>query len=324
MDFNKEERSGLMNIKPRVIPPDINHLEMLLRRLKVNHPVTPQLEEMLSTKIAGWNGEQSLDFHLDYLDEPHSILHNLRLYDDHHFFQIDTLILFPTFILIIEAKNMKGQIIIHREKKEMRRDLEGFQDPVEQAERQKDLLEEWLLWHMGLRVPVDFLVVFTNRRCVLEFDSSDSQIHEKVVRATSLIGAIERKKEFYQEKVLARNDLMRVGRALAEAHQELVPDYMKRFNLNYSDLQKGVRCPECGKYFMKRAKKKWKCSMCSYSSYRAHEQALREYAALVSKVISNKEAQEFLKISSRHVVYRMLSEYARSTVGGGKYIKYLL
>ncbi|WP_406945302.1 nuclease-related domain-containing protein [Halobacillus sp. SY10] len=313
-----------MIIKPRVIPPDINHLEILLKRLKAHHPVIPQVEEMLSTKQAGWNGEKSLDFHLDYLKEPHSILHNLRLHDGHHFFQIDTLILFPTFILIIEAKNMKGQISIHRSKKEMRRDLEGFQDPVEQAERQRDLLEEWLLRHMGLTVPVDFLVVFTNRRCTLEFDSFDSRIHEKVIRATSLVGAIERKNEFYQEEVLTRVEMMRVGHAFADAHQELVPDYMKRFNLNHSDLQKGVRCPECGKYFMRRAKKRWICTVCDHHSYDAHEQALREYAVLVSKIISNKEAQDFLRITSRYVVYRILSAYAESTTGGGKYIKYLL
>ncbi|MGR9047826.1 NERD domain-containing protein [Halobacillus faecis] len=313
-----------MIIKPRVTPPDINHLEMLLRRLKVHHPVIPQVEEMLSNKQAGWNGEQFLDFHLDYLKEPYSFLHNLRLYDGHHFFQIDTLILFPTFILIIESKNMKGQISINRKKKEMRRDLEGFQDPVEQAERQKDLLEEWLLRHMGLSVPVDFLVVFTNRRCVLEFDSSDSRIHEKVIRATSLVGAIERKKEFYQEKVLTQADMMRVGRALADAHQELVPKYMKRFNLEYSDLQKGVRCPECGKYFMRKTPRRWKCKHCGCDSLNAYELALKEYAILVSKTMSIREGQDFLRISSRHVVYRILSAYAKSTVGGGRYVRYVL
>ncbi|WP_167449569.1 NERD domain-containing protein [Halobacillus trueperi] len=313
-----------MIIKTRVIPPDINHLEMLLRRIKVNHPVTPQVEEMLSTKQAGWHGEQSLDFHLDYLKEPHSILHNLRLHDGHHFFQIDTLILFPTFILIIESKNMKGQISIHREKKEMRRDLEGFQDPVEQAERQRDLLEEWLLRHMGLTVPVDFLVVFTNRKCTLEFDSFDSRIHEKVIRATSLVGAIERKKGFYQEEVLTRVEMMRVGRALADAHQELVPDYMKRFNLNYSDLQKGVRCPECGKYFMRKTPRRWKCAHCHCTSVNAYELALKEYAILVSKTMSIREGQDFLRIGSRHVVYRILSAYAQSTIGGGRYVRYVL
>ncbi|MEC3883619.1 NERD domain-containing protein [Halobacillus sp. HZG1] len=313
-----------MIIKPRVIPPDINHLSMLLKRLKPNHPATPQVEEMLSTKQAGWNGEQSLDFHLDYLKDSPIILHNIRLHDGHHFFQMDTLLLFPSFFLIIEAKNMKGQISIHREKKEMRRDLEGFQDPVEQAERQKDLLEEWLLHHTGLKVPVDFLVVFTNRRCVLEFDSSDPSIHEKVIRATSLVGAIERKKEFYKEEVLTRADMMRIGRALAEAHQELVPDYMKRFNLSYSDLQKGVRCPECGKYFMRKTPRRWKCDHCGCASVNAYELALKEYAVLVSKTMSIREGQDFLRISSRHVVYRILSAYAESTLGGGRYVRYVL
>ena len=56
-----------MIIKPRTIPSDIVHLEILQHRLKPHHPAVPQVEETLSAKQAGWSGEQSLDFHLDYL-----------------------------------------------------------------------------------------------------------------------------------------------------------------------------------------------------------------------------------------------------------------
>ncbi|WP_167449530.1 nuclease-related domain-containing protein [Halobacillus trueperi] len=313
-----------MIIKPRIIPPDIAHLEMLLHRIKPHHTKIPQLEEILSAKQAGWSGEQSLDFHLDYLKGPHYILHNLRLNDGRHFFQIDTVILFPSFILILEAKNMIGQISIHREKREMRRDTEGFQDPVEQAERQKYLLDEWLYNHLGIRMPVDFLVVFTNRRCTLEFDSSDSSIYEKVIRATSLIDTIEKKKGFYPRRLFGKKELSRIGQALVDAHKEYIPDYMSRYNLNYSDLQKGVRCPACGKYSMKRTKMKWECSVCFHISLYAHEQALREYAVLVAKIISNKEARDFLRISSRHVVYRLLSAYCKERRGSTKKARFLL
>ena len=313
-----------MILKPRITPPDIVHLQMLLHRIKPHHPAIPQVEETLSTKQAGWSGEQSLDFHLDYLKDSHYILHNLRLPDGHHFFQIDTVVLFPAFILIIEAKNMKGQISINREKKEMRRDLEGFQDPVEQAERQKDLLGEWLTRHIGSSMPIDLLVVFTNRRCTLEFDSYDSRIHEKVIHATSLLDAVKRKKSMYQRKTFLNDDIVRIGRALADAHQEHSPDYMKRFDLSFSDLQKGVSCPKCGKHFMKRAKKRWICGVCFHRSTCAHEQALREYAVLVAKSISNKEARDYLGISSRHVVYRLLNTYCKEKVGSTKKARFIL
>lgn len=313
-----------MILKPRTIPPDIVHLEILKHRLKPHHPAVPQVEETLSAMKAGWNGEQSLDFHLDYLKGPHHILHNLRLHDGHHFFQIDTVILFPSFILILEAKNMIGQISIHREKKEMRRDTEGFHDPVEQAERQKRLLDEWLWRQLRIRIPIDFLVVFTNRRCTLEFDSSDSRIYEKVIRASSLVDALEKKKDMHQGKRFKKEELLRLGQALAESHQDHVPDYMKRFNLSYSDLLKGVRCPACGKYSMKRTKMKWVCPGCSHHSFLAHEQALKEYAVLVAKTISNKEARDFLKVGSRHVVYRLLSAYCKGKSGSTKKARFLL
>ncbi|GEN53819.1 nuclease-related domain-containing protein [Halobacillus faecis] len=313
-----------MIIKPRTIPPDIFHLEILKHRLNLHHPAAPEVEETLSTKKAGWSGEQSLDYHLDYLKDTHYILHNLRLYDGHHFFQIDTVILFPSFILILEAKNMIGQISIHREKKEMRRDMEGFQDPVEQAERQKRLLEEWLWRQLRIRMHIDFLVVFTNRRCTLEFDSSDPRIYEKVIRASSLVDAMKKKKDNYQGKAFKKKELLRIGQALVGSHRDHVPDYMKRFNLSYSDLLKGVRCPSCGKYAMRRTKMKWVCPGCSRHSFLAHEQALREYAVLVAKTISNKEARDFLKVGSRHVVYRLLSAYCKGRSGSTKKAKFLL
>lgn len=313
-----------MLLKPRSHSLNLNHLEHLLQRLKPNHPAMNQVHERLASQQAGCHGEQSLDFHLDYLQGAHYILHNLRLYDDIHFFQIDTLILFPNFFLIIEAKNMKGQISIHRQKKEMRRESEGFQDPVEQAERQKRLLGKWLKNHLGIEPPIDFLVVFTNKRCTLEFDSFDSKIHEKVIRGTSLVDTIESKRIQHRRNGHPPEELILIGRKLASAHEEYVADYMQQFQLTYSDLQKGVRCPECQKYFMKREKQKWKCGACFHLSANAHEQALREYSALVSQTISNKEARAFLKVNSRHVVYRLLNVFSQQTISGGRYVKYRL
>lgn len=60
--------------------------------------------------MAGYRGEQSLDYYLGFLTN-YFILHDLRLPDRDHHFQLDTLLISPYFILILEVKNISGTLI---------------------------------------------------------------------------------------------------------------------------------------------------------------------------------------------------------------------
>lgn len=82
-----------MILKERKIPLLIRKLEALLRRLPPHHPKIPLIQEELNKRIAGNKGEASLDFPLDFLDsQEFLIFHDIRLPDEHRFFQLDTLI----------------------------------------------------------------------------------------------------------------------------------------------------------------------------------------------------------------------------------------
>lgn len=87
-----------MIIKERSIPEKILILQALLRRLPRNYPKIPQLKGELAKSLAGYKGEQSVNYHLSFLPEKEFLLlYDLRLFNGNHYFQMDTLILTPYF-----------------------------------------------------------------------------------------------------------------------------------------------------------------------------------------------------------------------------------
>lgn len=102
----------VLPVKPRDNPTHLLRMEALSRRLILNHKHKQVVDHLARSLRAGYNGEKSLDFTLGFLpkDQFH-ILHNVRIKDEHGYFQIDTLIASPHFALIIEVKNIYGSII---------------------------------------------------------------------------------------------------------------------------------------------------------------------------------------------------------------------
>ena len=61
--------------------------------------------------MAGYYGEKSLDYHLSSLNqEKFDIYPGLRLSIRSQYFQIDSLVITTRFLLIIEIKNLKGEL----------------------------------------------------------------------------------------------------------------------------------------------------------------------------------------------------------------------
>ncbi|MCD7033846.1 hypothetical protein LRR81_06330 [Metabacillus sp. GX 13764] len=69
-----------MILKHRPYPLKISMLEALLRRLPAAYEKRPLIDEDLRKSLAGYHGEKSLDYHLNFIDDDSaSILHDLRL-----------------------------------------------------------------------------------------------------------------------------------------------------------------------------------------------------------------------------------------------------
>lgn len=74
--------------KEREKPLIIKKLQAIQRRLPSNHPARPPIHVELSKRMAGYKGEQALEYHLRFLPKKkYYIYHDLRLADQEHFFQ---------------------------------------------------------------------------------------------------------------------------------------------------------------------------------------------------------------------------------------------
>jgi hypothetical protein len=75
---------------------------------------------------------------------------------------------------------------------------------------------------------------------------------------------------------------------------------------------------------MKRIHGKWLCEKCDKSSLDAHLTALKDYFLLIKSTISNREARDYLHVSSQDTMKRLFHSIEIETVGINKGRKYKL
>lgn len=100
--------------KERTFPRDIKVLQALKRRLVDNHPQSAAVNDQLKLRLTGFKGELSLNYPLTFLPDDSYIFHDLRLYDGTHHFQIDCLVVTASLLIIIEVKNIGGELFFNQ------------------------------------------------------------------------------------------------------------------------------------------------------------------------------------------------------------------
>jgi hypothetical protein len=294
-------------IKKQEKPIRIRQLEALLRRLRKNHPVYPKVANSLAKQTAGYQGQRALDFYLQYLPvENNFILHDLRLYDGIHYFQIDILIISVNFILIIEVKNIVGTLLFDPEFNQLIRfhqdKEEAFPDPLIQVERQKKLLEKWLSTHTHLKnIPIETLIVISNPSTIIKAMSRKNQIAQKVIHSPKLLNKIDDFIQLHPLEKLPIKEGKKLARFFVKKHEVLTADFLQTYEIHSSELLPGVLCLTC-LIPMDRSYRTWKCQKCKTENKEAHINALKDYALLVKPVITNREARELFNITSEYVV----------------------
>ncbi|PLS04338.1 nuclease-related domain-containing protein [Neobacillus cucumis] len=155
-----------MIIKELTLPMRLILTVVLKRYRNRNHPTYPELEKDLAKRWAGYWGEWALANYIKELpQENYLILHDLQLQLHNIYFQIDTLLISQTHILIIEAKNINGSLYFdHVFNQHIRKNKDGseeaFEDPRIQCRRLQSLLRRWLFHHNLQLLPIDYLIFF--------------------------------------------------------------------------------------------------------------------------------------------------------------------
>lgn len=305
-------------------------LEALLKRLPTAHSQRTKVERDLARITAGYKGEGALDYYLSFLDEKtYSILHNVRLSTKTYFFQIDTLLLTPSFILIIEVKNISGTILIDPVFRQLIRTMNGteeyFPHPEDQAYHQRLQLLNWFQHHKIAFPPIELLVVFTNQNCILK-NSSFPQNNQSssIIRTTSLLSRIEQIKSKYSKEQLSKKEIRKIASLINKHHVSPTLDILPSYQIERKELIFGVQCPECTYFYMVRKQRKWYCPHCGTISIHAHQQALQDYALIIGPLISNKDIREFLCISSTSIARKIMQSSNTPSIGTTKDRQYQL
>lgn len=299
-----------MNIKGRPTPAEIPVLEALKSRLPYRHKVYHKLVEDLAYKQKGFDGEKAVDRYTASLPQNNfTTLYDVYLKNKRSSFQIDTLIISPHCIYVIEIKNYVGTVtfdfILNQFTREYNGKVEGFRNPITQATTNKSLLTEWLTYHNILDIPIYTLVTISDPSTIIKIIPEDRDVSHELMHGEYMpqqVMKIDRELKGNRHGYLHQ----KVGALILGECRLFDFDYKRKYGINSMELLSGVQCPGCGRLGMQRGYKYWKCMHCGVTDKNAHIQAMHDYLLLTSPWMSNFECMQFLQVQSRHLVSRLL------------------
>ncbi|MBN8201631.1 MULTISPECIES: nuclease-related domain-containing protein [Bacillaceae] len=316
-----------MIVKKRNVPIRILKNHALLRRLPNNNKAYVEITNDLARRIAGYRGEQAVDFHLSKLSEKDFyIFHGLRLTNGKYFFQIDTLILTSRYALILEIKNYAGTLFFDPVCNQLIQtnssgEEKGYANPVEQANQQLRELKKWLN-HKDSKLPIEFLVVISKPTTIIKTNPNSVHLLQKVKHVQYLTSEIEKLSQTYNEHIDLK-ELKRISRQLMKENHPETFDALNFYKIPFSDIKAGVICPSCHTTFMKRLFAAWHCQKCNSISREAHSHALVDLFLLNNnQPVSNQEIRHFLGITSRTVTLKLIQSLNLPHTGTNKGRRY--
>jgi hypothetical protein len=307
----KQVWSDEMISKKRTIPLPILKLQALHRRTPSNHPKFPIIKENLSKRLSGYKGEKNIDYPLSFLSEKdYYILHDLCISDSTHYFQLDSLVISTNFMIILEVKNIAGEIYFDPIFHQLIRTIDGketvLDDPIIQISRQELQLIKWLRKNHFPKIPLLSLVVFTHPKALLRTSPENLDLNQKVIHLNFLQTKFIQLEKEYSTESMSLKDIKRMIKLLKKQHTPLDQPILEQYGIHYDELLKGVFCPSCHHLPMERAYGAWYCPQCKNKVKDAHITALKDYFLLCGAEITNKNARGFLKISSPYFASRLL------------------
>ncbi|WP_156291999.1 hypothetical protein [Oceanobacillus salinisoli] len=162
---------------------------------------------------------------------------------------------------------------------------------------------------------IDILAVISFTDKLLKTSSEKVTIPYEVIHSNILLFRIQELEEKFNKKLISMDQLFKAANMLKTSHQPLAVNILEKYGIQPDHLVKGVFCPECGAVLMRWANKTWHCVKCHCYSKDAHLAAINDYILLYGNQMTNKQAREFLKEESRHVLKRLMKKAGFTIIG---------
>lgn len=316
--------------KPFAVPLTVLQMEALNRRILPDHPAKPEIWNHFRQESAGVFGEREVLRHLQLLpDHQFRIFHNLRLHDSISFFQIDLLLITTSFIINLEVKNDRGEVYFNEFDQLIQIKDDGSEqvvdeNPVTQAQRHGLQLHNWLQQNGFPKIPIYSFVVFSSPKTLIKNKSSNPDYYKHVISSSNILPKIHEVFSKVRTSAIGNRQLEQLVQLILDSHKPLRLNVFEQFPVSYGDLIKGVLCPYCPYTVMAEHHGKWTCPGCQYSSHDEFINAFNDYYLLVRDNITNREGRDFLKITSKDKMNRLLKKAGFRSVGETAGRKYFL
>lgn len=233
-------------------------LRLLNKRMRLDAP------EHLHSLEKGFVGECHLDKWLNSVTSDCIILDDLWLQHKQSLFQVDTLIIFPEKIFILDAKNYSGDYKVDGDYWSTLRGHE-IKNPLHQLQRCVTLLRQ-LLQSFGYTLPIESRLMFMNPEFMLyqappELPAVFTSQLDRFLRTLNASTAPLSKSHHALAAKLTSEQLTTNPFALQQSY-------------SYDQLRKGVVCVRCVKGVMKREHNHFTCASCG-TNETVHQSIIR-------------------------------------------------
>lgn len=219
-----------MAYKDRIKPELLRIYEILLTRTKISKDA---YYYFLNLK-KGFDGESLFDEYTKQFKIDHLFVNDLQLEVRNSSFQIDALMISAKVLVLYEIKNFEG--FYQWGKAKFTRTSGTFlENPTMQLEKTKVRLE-LLLSEKGYSIEVKAYVIFVNPEFILLGAPSDANF--------ILPGQILTHFRNIQAPAQLSDEQIKLAEMLTSQHAPSYP--RKKPKYSYSELNKGILCPECG------------------------------------------------------------------------------
>lgn len=316
-----------MGKKELALLSEIESLERLLYRLPDNHSSREFIQVEIFKAIAGKRGEERLfrkmiEFEIE---EQYRFLKNICLSRGRWKVQMDGLLLTERGAIVIESKNISGQLYFDDSTGEFSRTTtEGvktiMEDPTVQLNKHIRFLTLFFK-QQNIDLPISGIIVFTSKHC--EFLSKPKQHY--ICKTYQLVDYLF---DILQEFPLKSKpqDLSEIQKLLEQSRTPYKRKPLcQLYSIEETELFTGILCTSCKSLnMMRKHKKGWLCVDCQAVDPLAFQHTVREYFSLINTQLSNRQLRKFCKLDSPYMTSRLLGAYDLETAGALRNRTYFL
>lgn len=222
-----------------------------LQQLHATAPdrVKPQIERDMKLLAYGIAGEESVAFELNNSYLPIIVLHDLRFEHDGLSAQIDYLIITTKFCLVVECKNLFGNLEVNSRGEFIRelefngkRKKEGIYSPVTQNVRHMEMIKVLRLANKKnplMRVALEksfgelhkSVIVLANPKTVINLKRAPKEIKDQIIRGDQLIAHIKKLLRENKDLASSEKDMYEMADFFVGLHKENPVDYTAKYLL---------------------------------------------------------------------------------------------